>query len=1386
MHFSTQYWRCLVVFCIVSSSLAIQAQNLVPNHSFENVSPCPTSPNLLCDHVAVPWECPNDGTTDLFHACGGTYPSNSFSVPYNTNGFQVAHDGQGYAGMFCKWGANGREYAQAPLTSPLVAGQWYNVYFYVSKINAFCSIEHIGAYLSKTVSHQSGTDYLDYEPQVESDFGFITDTMEWVLISGCFQAEGGEEYITIGNFRDDAESPVNPGCDGNLAYYFVDDIHVEAGTAPEEIVFELGDPVDACFEYQIDPNHPGPYFHWSDGSSHPALNVTTSGTYTLTITDGCSEGIDSIEVTIYGNQPPVDLGPPTATICEGDSYSISLDPDLEEYEWQDGSTSPDYIITEAGVYAVTLSDACSESSDEITIDVIAAPLPVSLGDDVILCPGESTTFEINPSLGEIEWQDGSTDPEYTVMNSGNYAVSVSNSCGTVSDEVLVTVLEIPTVELGDPSTLLCTGESIVLELNPPDGDLIMWQDGSTESEYLIVNPGTYSVTVSNDCGMATDEVEVTGMETPFLELGPDLVLCEDQTYVLSPEIIVGATYVWQDLSDETDYLVTEPGDYALTITNSCGSAEDMVSVNYIAILAVPSLGPDRVLCPGETVVLYANTTNANILWQNQTSADSLMVTSSGTYWLELSNMCSSVADTVVITFNSDPPAIDLPSQISLCSGTSVTLDAGITGVTYQWSDQSTLQELMVTTPGEYSLTVSNACGTDMDTVQVIDGGPAPMVTLGADVELCPGDTFSIDPVSTHVINWLWQDGSTLPTYTVYAAETVIVSVNNDCGNATDTLEVTMLPDVPIVSLGVDTALCAQQSYTLTVSIPNVSVTWQDGSTDTLYTMTAPGVAYATISNACGQSSDTVHVGLLPAIPSLYLGADQSLCPGEIITLSPGIADVDYIWQDGSTNPSYQSAQAETIILTISNACGMSSDTLEIIASNQGPDVNLGPDIWACSGDTVTLESNISGVQFHWQDGSNASSLTTSQSGLYILEVSNSCGQDADTVDVHLDGLPPTISLGADTLLCDHETLTLHAETDAWVDWVWQDGTTEDSLVVTGAGLYILAASNQCGQTADSIQVSLVMSPGTFNLGPDTSLCPQDSLILYAPVTLSDWFWQDGSHVDSLKVNQPGVYALTASNACGTSTDTIVVHRLDTPEPFSLGADTTLCPGEGIHINLAPHTYLWTWQDGFSFPERWIALEGSYILSASNICGITSDTLEVDVDHREPVIHLDHTILWCENDTISLNVLQSFPATYAWSTGDTLPSIQVYQPGIYQIDITTPCAIKSADVEVRPDPACFSNGEMYIPNIFSPNGDHVNDVFAFITGPDIQIVKINGSIYDRWGNEIFNSTEAPFTWDGMFNGETLMPGVYVYRIFCSYRIDGQSFQNVFAGDVTLVR
>jgi gliding motility-associated-like protein len=1292
------------------------AQNLVPNPSFEGFSTCPTGYNGICDGFGPPWSCPTLGSSDLFNACGN--PSMA-GVPDNAIGNQAAQTGVGYGGFIGRWSspANYREYLMVQLSSPLIADAWYYVTFYLSVADSGCGIEHVGAYFSNGPVFQGNFFTLPFTPQVESNDGFISESNGWELIGGCFQAVGGEQYITIGNFHDDSETPLDPACSGSYNYFYIDDVSVTEGLAPEEIPLDLGGPIEECFSYEIDPNHDGPIFQWSDGSGDPTLVVTESGTYTLTVTDGCNLGIDSIEVIINGNYPPVDVGPDEVTICNGEEYTISLDPDLYEYTWQDGSDDPEYVITTTGIYSVTLDDGCLVTSDAIDVTVLDPPLPFTLGEDTILCFGDEFTISFDPILGDFMWQDNSSSSSFLISEGGTYSLTISNICGMESDEIEVSDLDVPEVEIGPDETTICSGEILEIEIDPDLGD-ILWQDGTTEPNYEITTSGIYTVFVTNECGTGSDQVEVDVVISPNVELGPDTILCEGETLLLTTN--EPGPYLWQDNSTENQFLVTGPGTYSLSISNFCGTASDIIDIEYIPLIAPVDFGPDVSLCPGEQLVLHANNPGAGFLWQDFSTADTFLVTTSGTYHVQVFNDCSIEADTIIVVVNDSPPQLNLPAQVTLCQGQDITLDAAIGGVTYLWNDNTSNQQLLVTSAGTYSLTVSNACGTDADTTIVLDGGPAPLVELGNDVQLCAGDILTLSPVFSDVNTWLWQDGSTLPTYNVSGAGTVSVEVNNACGTSYDTLQATLLPATPPLDLGNDTSLCSGESFVLTITTPGITILWPDGSSNSNYTVTNTGIVYAEISNSCGTCFDTIQVDALPDVPILNLGNDQSLCPGEIISLDPGISNVQYLWQDGSTGNTYQSTQEETIILTITNECGSSTDTVEITESTQGPQLDLGQDIQVCAGEIVTIESGISGVSFVWQDGSTDPDFVTSQSGIFYLDVTNNCGSATDTIVVDISGVPPTPVLGPDTTLCEGISLILASTANAETTIEWQDGSSNSTYSVNTSGTYILSESNRCGDAADTVVVAFLDAPDSFSLGSDTTLCPGESLTLTVPSTAYEILWQDGSDAKEMIADQPITYSLQLSNDCGT----------------------------------------------------------------------VSDELELSFDDRTILFDPDTSIPWCEGDVITLDASQPFDAEYLWSTGVTTPSVQITSPGLYSVDVATPCTSATMEVDVFPGTDCMVievHNDVYIPNVFSPNTDGINDFFFVSVGADLNVLAMEGNIYDRWGNLVYGSKETSFSWDGFFNNELMMPGVYAYVISITYLDELQKERVlVFAGDVTLIR
>jgi gliding motility-associated-like protein len=1371
---------CTQLMCMVG---IVSAQNLAPNPSFEELENCPSFFGAGGTLLATPWVNGFGTTADVFNTCA-TNPI--VGVPANALGWQQTNSGEGYIGAIFKDASNiWREYPQAPLVSPMVADQLYYIGMHVSLANYACSVKNIGMLISQDPPPWTLPDGIVANPQVYWENGFLTDTLNWTVIEGYYVAQGGENTVTIGNFETDASTSFGPGCPpfpSSLSYYYIDDVWITPAVPCDVLDVDLGDDVIACFEYTIDPDLGDYHYVWSTGSTDPTITVYESGVYGLTITDSCRVGSDHIQVTILGNIP-VDLGPDSVMICAGETYDIQLDVENGTYEWQDGSNDPEYSIESSGIYSVSWDDGCALSADTIVVNVLDPPSPFTIGPDTLLCDDDEFEISFDENLGDFEWSDGSDESSFTIDEEGTYSLTISNACGEESAAFEVSHGDSPVVELGPDEVHICNGDVLDFELDIDAGSYF-WQDSSTSNQYEISQPGLYSVTITNGCGSDYDELLVSLTPLPQVDLGPDIVACPAQlpdTLVVSgaggssvhwmdgstlPQFIVTTagsysvtvsnvcgntndtvqvavanilpdvvlpgdmiicegdslwlfstgdtgSYLWQDGTTNDSLLVKNSGQFILQVSTICGVGNDTTSVQFNPDTLYPNLGPDFGLCPGNSITLFAGNTFDAYLWQDMSTADTLLISSPGMYIVNVSNGCGSGIDTVIVSGNGTPPQLNLTDSLNLCAGSQVILDAGIGGVNYLWNDGTNLSTLTINAPGTYSLTVSNSCGTDMDTVVIVDGGALPVIDLGNDIQLCQGESQIIAPDLSTADNWLWQDGSTGPTFLVNGAGLITIEVSNACGSAYDTLNATVLAAIPPLNLGNDTALCGAEMLLLEINIPDVSITWSDGSHTNQFTIAQSGIYTAEIGNACGVSTDTLNVTPLPDIPQLSLGPDQFLCPGEVITLNPGIPDVEYLWQDGSTANSYSTTQTGLITLTISNECGTATDSVLVTESTQGPLLDLGPDITACDGDTVTIQSGVAGVQYTWQDGSMNSFFKVSDDAQLTLHIANSCGEDNDTIAVHFVS-PPDPDLGSDTVLCNNEKLILTSNNDAQTTTTWQDGSQGPGFIVSSAGIYSLQHSNFCGTKTDSIVVDYRSSPEPFSLGPDVDLCPGESVVLHVPITTDHILWQDGSDGDTIIADKEQVYSLILSNACGTARDEV----------------------------------------------------------------------NVDFDLDVPVVQFDSTL--CPGEILILDATQPFVAQYNWSTGASNSSIDVVSPGQYAVTVMTNCYTVSEGVNVDIGADCLPVTTFFIPNVFSPNGDGVNDVFTIQFNADAEVISVEGDIFDRWGNHVFYSNQHPFTWDGTFNGKTMNPAVFVYRFTLVYSNDVNVVTEKLTGDVTLIR
>lgn len=211
-------------------------QNLVPNPSFEQYSSCPTQSSEL--YLVNDWSDANLGTTDYFNSCYTTGGVN-VGVPSNWMGNESANTGNAFVGIMLFENSSSindyREYIQAQLNTSLLTGVKYYVSFYISLADSACySTDDIGVYFSTSEINQGDFFNINMSPQVHNlEDSILDNSYNWRRIIGSFIANGGEDFIVIGNFKDDINTDVTAICatsnlDYMSAYYYIDDICVSS------------------------------------------------------------------------------------------------------------------------------------------------------------------------------------------------------------------------------------------------------------------------------------------------------------------------------------------------------------------------------------------------------------------------------------------------------------------------------------------------------------------------------------------------------------------------------------------------------------------------------------------------------------------------------------------------------------------------------------------------------------------------------------------------------------------------------------------------------------------------------------------------------------------------------------------------------------------------------------------------------------------------------------------------------------------------------------------------------------------------------------------------------------------------------------------------------
>jgi gliding motility-associated-like protein len=279
---------------------------------------------------------------------------------------------------------------------------------------------------------------------------------------------------------------------------------------------------------------------------------------------------------------------------------------------------------------------------------------------------------------------------------------------------------------------------------------------------------------------------------------------------------------------------------------------------------VVNLGPDLNFCTGSSAILDAGNTGLNFSWSTGANSQTISVTTSGTYSVTVTDGlgCSS-SDNVIVTVW-PYPIVNLGPDDSLCIGQTMVLDAGNPGCTYIWNTGVITQTINAINSGTYLVTVTNAGGCATIGTITLYFEPNPVVNLGPDINLCSGQTATLD-AGNPGMSYVWSTGANTQTISVSSSGNWSVTVSTGLGcTGTDEVNAYFKPDFTF-SLGSDSTLCSVTEWMLDAGITGKNYLWSDGSTSQQILITGTGVYWVEVSDECFTHRDSISLTFLPRI-----------------------------------------------------------------------------------------------------------------------------------------------------------------------------------------------------------------------------------------------------------------------------------------------------------------------------------------------------------------------------------------------------------------------------------------------------------------------------------------------------------------------------------------
>jgi gliding motility-associated-like protein len=1032
--------------------------------------------------------------------------------------------------------------------------------------------------------------------------------------------------------------------------------------------------------------------------------------------------------------------------------------------------NPSHVYASEGDYQVTLSvTATGGCQSDTTLTVSVLPLPVGqINLPTDRCEGIPLPFSTpaDGSILDFAWSFG--DPNSGSANAagtqlayhaypqaGSYPVSLTlaNAFGcsrTLTDTVLI----LPNTLSGDitlsQASPVCEGDSVLLSA-PAGASNWLWQDGQSGPGITATTTGLYSVTLTDDfgCRFSPEPVPLTFLPGPVVRLravqydeygqfvafsDQSVSLCEGDPLFLLAQGGTSLEYTWSNgetnqqisfTADKDNLLPAGSYTFSVTATDTNIGCSSVAGPFTVTVHPAPEVSvsaqPAGILCEGTQATLSVDAPDPAITytWNTGATANNIQVVNGGTYFVQAVSQTGCRTQSNPVILRNGPDVDKIPTGChNRCGSDTICLPPLPDAASFQWlldgvpipAPDGTQPNLVLEQSGNYTLVLTDSFG---------------CTTIG-------------DPISVEIATSLDS---------IDLIGNVWLDINNngiiDSGDQP-------APDIVLVLLfgnqALDTTFSASDgSY----GFPTLPIETYALSMDTSLLPDGWGIALQEIPAPMTGCSEQIRFDwlLYPLCPSLLTGSlTIGACPGDsaffLGTNLPigAVADFPLLTADGCDSiltVTVTALPTSTGILALQACPGDSAfflgqgippgeSAVFTLDNNLGCDSVLTVSVSAYETSYLVLDAIACQDSFFWYDGQP---VPAGSSQLFFETNANGC---QDTVEVAVAAL-----------ISDTSQLLLTACGSAPVSYGGQ------TLFAGDVQFFVLDNADGCDSV---VQVSVL---GVDN--PDTTLqlrvCP-DELAEYnglslPPGTDTTFVFTTQQGCDSLvRVSvawfPPVVFTVSTDRSCpDTATGSVAVAQLSGgAPPYQLSLDG-LPSGPG---------------DTFPF-----LLPGNYELSVldGNGCRYAETVPVLPV---QPMQLDDPTIgLGCvDSISIAPQVSSELPLVWDWENGATTAAIWVSRPGAYRFRVSNACETLDGTVTVV-SLLPTADSLMYVPNAFSPDFNGLNDCFQPFLSPDIVPQRYLLRIFDRWGNQLFESDEPAVCWDGSFRDKPLDGGVYVWYL-----------------------